>query len=208
MAHETGEPKKSLVLPVAAARPSDVVRLVRELDLIDEALLQTGLKSGVEAKLPKVSRLMEQLAESSKLDLTDAKDRATLKQFLEGTQKHAPVFHISFSADPPPAFIEKLVTWLRREIHPSLLLTVGLQPNIGAGCILRTVNKQFDMSLKQDFASKRELLLKQISRPASRIAPAVPAVAAVPVVPPVVPSAAPAPPPAPTAPPAGNEEAA
>lgn len=200
VAHETDGSNKPLALPVAAARPSDVGRLQRELNLIDESLLQTGLKSGGEAKPPRVSRLMERLAESNGLDLADPDDRATIKQFLDGIQKHSPVFHISFSADPPALFIEKLVTWLRREIHPALLLTIGLQPNIGAGCILRTVNKQFDMSLKQDFAQKRELLLKQLARPPAKTAQAAPA--------PALP-AAPAPPSAPSSvpPAAGAEEA-
>jgi len=38
-----------------------------------------------------------------------------------------------------------------------------LQPTIAAGCIVRTTNKYFDFSLRQDFTDKRELLLKQIA---------------------------------------------
>ncbi|HYH36035.1 MAG TPA: hypothetical protein VD706_00875, partial [Candidatus Saccharimonadales bacterium] len=85
-------------------------------------------------------------------------------------KQRSPVLHISFSADPSPTFTEKLMTWLREEIHPLVLLSVGLQPTIGAGCIVRTTNKQFDLSLREDFLKKRELLLSQL-----RSAPAAPA---------------------------------
>jgi hypothetical protein len=42
------------------------------------------------------------------------------------------------------------------------LITIGLQPNIGAGCVVRTTNKYFDLSIKQDFLSKRNLLLEAL----------------------------------------------
>jgi hypothetical protein len=94
-----------------------------------------------------------------------AEDRQRLQQFLVDIKERSPVIHVSFSADPSPLFAEKLVTWLRREIHPLLLLNIGLQPNIGAGCILRTTNKYFDFSLKQDFANKRNLLRGALALP-------------------------------------------
>lgn len=155
----------NLSLPVSVVGPTDVVRLIRELETLDEAFLQMSLrKEGApETKLPKTSKLMDQMVHVNKLNLLSKEERAGLKLYLQDVQKKAPVMHISFSADPSPGFLDKMMAWLRREIHPSVLLTIGLQPNIGAGCIVRTTNKQFDFSLRQDFAGKRELLLKQIS---------------------------------------------
>jgi hypothetical protein len=152
-------------LPVSVTSPADVSRLAREVEIIDDTLLQLGLKSGggAEAKLPKTSRLMDQTVELNGLNLLLPEHRGALKSFLESIRKQAPVMHFSFSADPSQTFLEKLVVWLRREIHPQVLMNVGLQPNIGAGCIVRTTNKQFDFSLRQDFAKKRDLLLKQLS---------------------------------------------
>ena len=68
--------------------------------------------------------------------------------------------HISFSADPSPLFTQKLIAWLRSEIHPLVLLQIGLQPNMGAGCVVRTSNKYFDFSLRDRFKSKGEMLAK------------------------------------------------
>jgi hypothetical protein len=157
---------KTLELPVTVAGPADVGRLVNEIETIDDTLLQLGIRSGgTSTKLQKTSRLMDQTVHANKLNLLKQPDRTALREFLDDVKKRSPVVHISFSADPGPDFLDKLMTWLRREIHPSVLLTIGLQPNIGAGCIVRTTNKQFDFSLRQDFAGKRALLLEKIAAP-------------------------------------------
>lgn len=172
MAHETTAKPQALVLPLTVASPADAGRLIHELELIDDALLQLGLrKSGSEVKMPVTSRLMDQIIQANKLNLLQKTDRASLRQFLEGVKQQSPVLHISFSADPSPSFMEKLMDWLRREIHPTVMVTSGLQPNIGAGCIVRTANKQFDFSLRQDFMQKRELLLSQLAVPEAKKAP-------------------------------------
>jgi F0F1-type ATP synthase delta subunit len=153
-----------MALPVLAATPTDIGRLQLELAAIDEALLQAGIRKGGELKMPHTSRLMDQLIEVNRLTLLHDQDRIALKEFLADIKEKAPVIHMSFSADPTPRFTQKLVTWLRKEIHPSLLLTIGLQPTIGAGCIVRTTNKQFDFSLREDFKKKRDLLRSQLSK--------------------------------------------
>ncbi|HVV25763.1 MAG TPA: hypothetical protein VHC21_01905 [Candidatus Saccharimonadales bacterium] len=168
MAHEPAARPKTVKkvthLPLLAAGPGDIARLSRELDSIDGALLQVAARDGANnLKLPRTSQLMDQLVQLNRLNLLHPTDRRLIKQFLETVAARAPVVHMSFSTDPSATFLEKLMTWLRREIHPQLLLTVGLQPTLGAGCIVRTTNRQFDFSLRQDFASKRNLLIEKLT---------------------------------------------
>jgi hypothetical protein len=171
VAHKATAKPRALVLPLTVASPADVGRLIHELELIDDALLQLGLrKGGTEVKMPVTSRLMDQTIQANKLNLLQKDDLAGLRQFLAEVKQKSPVLHISFSADPPPSFMEKLMAWLRREIHPTVMVTSGLQPNIGAGCIVRTANKQFDFSLRQDFMKKRELLLSRLAVPEAKTA--------------------------------------
>jgi F0F1-type ATP synthase delta subunit len=151
-----------LTLPLLVATPSDLGRLIRELDEIDEHLMQAELKKH-EAKLPRTSKFLEQCLEMNDLDLLKADHRKALKQALGVVKDHAPVLHMSFSADPPVAFLEKLMAWLRRELHPTVLITIGLQPNLGAGVIVRTKNKYFDLSLRQNFENKQGLLKEAIA---------------------------------------------
>lgn len=172
MAHEATDKPRQFRLPIMAASPNDIGRLLRELEVIDQTLLQLSLrKSGTEVKMPKTSHLMDQVIEANHLNLLQKTHRASLARFLTAVKTKSPVIHMSFSADPSTAFIEKLMSWLRKEIHPFVLLTVGLQPTLGAGCIVRTTNKQFDFSLRQDFLNKRDLLLKHIAGPEKAPAP-------------------------------------
>jgi hypothetical protein len=145
--------------------PVDLARLLRELENIDEALLQLKLRSGGEAtKMPKTSQSMDKTVEINKLNLLQDEDRKDLMELLKAAKERAPRLHISFSADPSPEFTESLITWLRKEIHPFLLLSIGLQPDIGAGCTVRTINHRLDLSLRQDFIKKRALLMQELTK--------------------------------------------
>lgn len=159
---KTAIAEKHLVgLPLLVVGPVDVGRLIRELEDIDNQLLQARLRN-TEARLPKPSQLMEQTVQINSLNLLQEADRKRLRELLVTVREQAPVLHISFSADPNTAFVEKLMAWLRREIHPVVLLTIGLQPSLGAGCIVRSLNRQFDLSLRQDFLNKRDMLMSKL----------------------------------------------
>jgi hypothetical protein len=157
------EPPKPFNLPELVVGPADIGRLIRELGSIDESLLGLSLRTpGHDVKMPKTSWLIDRTAELNKLNLLHENDRKQLRTALETIKREAPLLHISFSTDPSSDFIEKLMAWLRREIHPVLLVTIGLQPNIGAGCVIRGTNHYFDFSLRQDFANKREMLIASL----------------------------------------------
>ncbi|HSH31865.1 MAG TPA: hypothetical protein VK963_04340 [Candidatus Saccharimonadales bacterium] len=157
------EHKAALQLPLAVVSPVDVGRLSRELTALDEFLSQAALRGGGQAPaLPQTSKLLEELARQNQLDLLVATERRRLTEFLASLTSRTPVLHFSFAADPSPAFLQKIVAWLRREVHPSALVVVGLQPSIAAGCVLRSSSKYFDFSLRQHFIEKRGLLVERI----------------------------------------------
>lgn len=162
MAAHNQDARAQFRLPMLVTSPGDVNRLLRELELIENALLQSGVRTG-SVQLPELSRLMQQTTELNTLNVLQPEHRAALKTYLELIRQKAPVIHMSFSADPPAAFVEKLMAWLRQEVHPQLLLTIGLQPTIGAGCIVRTTNKYFDFSLREDLRKKRDVLQAKLA---------------------------------------------
>lgn len=153
---------RQLALPNSVVGPVDLGRLLRELEMLDNTLMQLRLRTQETPKLPPTSRLLDQTIELNKLKLLDSADLQALQKFLRHIKAQAPVMHISFGADPSPFFTQKLVLWLRQEINPSLLLTIGLQPSIGAGCMVRTTNKYFDFSLRERFTKNRQLLMNQL----------------------------------------------
>lgn len=151
--------RRDLQLPVLIVTPADLGRVLRELTTIDEQLLQLRIRqAGSDVKLPKTTQLMDQLISTNKLNLLQEADRKWLLDATTAIRQHAPVLKVSFSVDPSTAFLEKLVVWLRREVHPFALINIGLQPNIAAGCVVRTTNRVFDFSLKENFNRNRDKL--------------------------------------------------
>ncbi|HUA13075.1 MAG TPA: hypothetical protein VL989_01070 [Candidatus Sulfotelmatobacter sp.] len=159
------EPKNTLTLPPTITGYIDVSRMLRDISLIDDQLLQLKLRQpGATTQMPKTTYFIDKMVNANNLNLLHEDDRTNLKIFLAEIKEHSPILHMSFSSEPSPAFLEKLMTWLRKEIHPQLLLTVGLQPTIGVGCVLRTTNRYFDFSLAQDFVKKKNILLQRITQ--------------------------------------------
>jgi F0F1-type ATP synthase delta subunit len=159
VAHDLG-----VQLPPIVVGKSDLTRLRRELESLEEYLHQAALRkeSPETLKLPKTSRLLDEFTQLNKFNLLHRADHERAKMLLEQTATKAPQLHVSFSVEPSSAFMAKLVTWMRQNIHPQALVQVGLQPSIAAGCIVRTANKQFDLSLRQSFENHKGLLTEQL----------------------------------------------
>jgi F0F1-type ATP synthase delta subunit len=144
-------------LPIAVVSPTDIARLTRELVDIDEFLVQSAIRKGGQRQtIPRYSRLLDEVVVSNKLNLLQEDDRHKLLASFKNLTDTAPVVHISFSSDPPGPYIQKIVFWFRQNIRRDVLLSVGLQPNIAAGCIVRTNSKSFDLSLKRFFQNKKD----------------------------------------------------
>ena len=130
------EADRILQLPVSVVGRVDIGRLLREVEALNNFLEANTIREpGTQPKMPKTSRLLDEILQINKLNALIDKDRHHLEEFLKEIKANAPTLHMSFGADPSAQFTSKLITWLRQEIHPLVLLQVGLQPNIGAGCM-------------------------------------------------------------------------
>lgn len=161
MADQTQE---QIILPERLISSVDLSHLVRELAALDESLRQASLRQpGEPTKLARSGVTLEELARLNNVQLTDQSQRAQLLELLQAFQKHAPRIHMSLATEPSAKFTRKITIWLRANVHPLLLLEVGLQPNLAAGCIVRTNNKLFDMSLRHCFTENRGMLVQKIA---------------------------------------------
>ncbi len=159
------EPKLELKLPIHIITSRDLGRLQQELEAIDGFLIQAAVrKTGSKVtETPRTTPELEELAKNNQLNLLSQTDRTKLKKFFEQIRRRAPTIHISFAAEPSSQFLQKITEWFRKEIHPFTLLQIGLQPSIAAGCIVRTQNRYFDFSLRQDFYKQRQLLINKLA---------------------------------------------
>lgn len=146
----------------------DVARLLRELNGLNDFFVGAATrKAGSPMQPSRSSHALEQLASDNKHNLFEDKDRNSLAAALNMVLGKAPLMHISFAAEPSPQALEKILGWLRGNIHALTLLQVGLQPSIAAGCVLRTPNRLFDMSMRNHLKEQEPYLVQLIQGAAS-----------------------------------------
>lgn len=157
------EAQRKFVLPRSVVGPVDVRRLTREVEALDDFMRQAAIRGGSTNTMPKVSHELTELTESNGLNLLQVDDRGKTARTLVVLHKSAPVLHISFAADPSASFVNKIIDYLRSNIHPYALVQIGLQPSIGAGCEVRLSSRVFDFSLRTSLLAKRELLTQALA---------------------------------------------
>lgn len=152
-----------LSLPVGVVSQVDIARLLREVGALNDFFAGAAVrKAGTPVQPPRLSRLLDQLARDNRYNLLEEKHRGELAQKLNTVLGTAPLLHISFAAEPSTPALERILSWFRTNIHPHTLLQVGLQPTIAAGCVLRTPNKFFDMSMRHYLKEQEPYLVQLI----------------------------------------------
>lgn len=153
-----------LKLPNSVVGSIDVARLLREMNNLDDFFVSVNARPAGTAmqQLPKLSRQLDQLSHENELNLLDESHRARLSAALKEIYETAPKLHISFASEPSNKPFEEILMWVRRNIHPHAMIMVGLQPAIAAGCVLRTPNKIFDMSLRARLQKQEPYLARLI----------------------------------------------
>jgi hypothetical protein len=153
---------KELILPPSVISQADVTRLIRELNGLNDFFVDANARaSGTPIQPRRLSRMLDQTAKTNGYNLLQQPQRDSLITELEAILQKAPMLHISFAAEPSPKSLEPILAWFRQNIHPQALLTVGLQPTIAAGCVLRTPNRWFDMSMRE-YLRKQEPYLAEL----------------------------------------------
>lgn len=156
-------PKEQMKLPTSIVSTGDARRLRRDLASLEDTLQAIRLRTNAPvAKLPRLSRMLEEFASTNRLNLLMPDDRHHAEVFMEYVIKKAPVMHISFASEATRKFTTELIVWLRTNYDSEMLMEVGLEPNIAAGCVVRTTNKMFDFSLITHLQEKRSLLMEKL----------------------------------------------
>jgi hypothetical protein len=157
--------KEFLKLPDSLVGPADLAKAIREIESMDNFLRQAKIRTpGNPVTPPKTSKALEDLSEANGISLLDESQRSALKETLQIMRKNPIKVHISFASTPSASFLQEVCKWFRQNVHQSALLETGLQPSIAAGCVVRTRNQIFDLSLRNRFALSREMLSKALEQ--------------------------------------------
>lgn len=155
---------KQLKLPDVIIGPADLARVIRRLDDFNEQEHQNELRTKGKSKADpaRLGKLYVDLATDNGFDLRVTAQRDELLAALEETLKSAPTVTMSFAVDPSADMMAKLVSWFRTSIHPETLVRIGLQPNMAAGCTLKTASKMYDFTMRSRLAAQRDLLVRRL----------------------------------------------
>ena len=152
-----------LNLPTAISTRHDLAHVYRELRNFYDMMIQSVMRHENPVKYPPISDSLRQLAIANQLDLRDERTCEQLIEKLGQLKSNAPSIHISFPVEPSREALDKLIGWLRTEVDKSIVISVGLQPSIAVGIVVRTPNRQFDFSLRKHLENSREKLKEAIS---------------------------------------------
>jgi F0F1-type ATP synthase delta subunit len=137
----------------------DMHRIMRELNALDDFFVGAKARTpGTSVQMPKTSKILEQLAAENGIQLFEESHRQALSLELKRIDEQGPGLHMSFATEPSPKTLVPIVDWLRENIHPHVLLSVGYQPKIAAGCVMRTPNRIMDMSIGKHLATQVTVL--------------------------------------------------
>lgn len=166
----TPQASTELILPLSVVTRSDISRSLRELTEIEDYFHQAAVRGSKDQQIPTMSKVLDGLATANGLNLIHPEDRSRLKEFLTRIKNNAPVVHMSFPSEASAPFLAKILEWFRREAHPHTVLHVGLQPELAAGCLVRTTNKLFDFSFRKRFEQSKQKLLQALEDASKEVA--------------------------------------
>lgn len=152
------------ILPSALIGRADLARLVREVEAVDGELETQKVKAKGEVSyhMPTMSQSLSDFIDLNKLDLSDDHSRVLIKKQLQKLKDKAPVMHMTFATSADPEALQKLVEWVRDQLHPQALISVGLQPSLVGGVYLRTPNHVYDFSMRTRLQGKRDIVIREL----------------------------------------------
>lgn len=167
-------------LPTGVVSTGDARRLHRDIVALEDTLQAIRIRTNAPvAKLPRLSRSLEAFASTNRLNFLLPEDRHHAAVFMNYVLNKAPVMSISFASEASRKFTTEIVMWLRANFDSEMLLEIGLEPNIAAGCIVRTTNRVYDFSLITHLVEKRPMLMEKLLQTQdSKVTPTIPLVPA------------------------------
>jgi hypothetical protein len=148
-------------LPPALIGRAHLAQLVRELEDVENNLERQKAK-GEKLSVPTLSQALADCVEMNKVELLVGTDRRDFKSALRTMKDKAPTMHFTFATQPDGESLQQLVEWVRQNIHPQALVSVGLQPALVGGVFVRTPNHVHDFSLRAKLHDSRGLIAEKL----------------------------------------------
>ena len=156
---------EQLIVPPQVVSRVDLLRLVSELETIDNAMTSASVRAktdGGEVAIPRASEQLAAFLEANHLALEDGNQRSSLIEQVRRLKDTVPVIHMTFAVEADPESLARIAAWLRDSVHPQAVIAVGLQPGLVAGVYLRTPNHIHDLSLRGKLEGSHDILVREM----------------------------------------------
>jgi G3E family GTPase len=160
------KPIPKFVIPPSLVSKVDLAHLIREVEAVDGSLEAQKVRGYTKQqyRLPPLSRSLNDFLSLNKVDIMDDHNRMIFKEQLRVLKDKIPVMHLTFSAPADPESLEYITAWIRQELHPQALISVGLQPSLIGGVYIRTPNHVHDYSMRALFKGKTSVLVGDLEK--------------------------------------------
>lgn len=165
MTDTTVKTHTDFALPASVVSRIDVSRLVNEVERIDNDLTAAAVRNKLgqaEQPMPVTSEQLSDFLTQNQLALNESHERSRLVKELRLLKDKVPVVHMTFAVTADPEGLGQIANWIRANVHPQAVISVGLQPGLVAGVYLRTPNHIHDLSLKSKLASSRGVMVEAL----------------------------------------------
>lgn len=156
---------QQLVLPSSIISTFDVARVLSELEHLDDMLTTNRVRRHIGSRsitMPPLSEQLSDVLEQNELTLSKSASRSALLRQFRTLKNQAPIIHMTFAVEADRESLGQIVQWLRQEVHPQVVIAVGLQPALVAGVYVRTTNRILDLSLRGALRNGRAILAREI----------------------------------------------
>lgn len=133
------------VLPNRVVTRRDVIETAREFERLRDNLAAQAVEGSHVEVLDPSERARSVMEENNIQELT-SETANKLQAELQALADHAPMFRFVFAGEPEFDFLQRLITWIRNELHSSGLILYSIQPQIAGGFILTTDQRRYDHS--------------------------------------------------------------
>lgn len=156
----------TISLPSSVVTLADLRRLVSEIEVVDVSLTEEAMRQNIVAHhaTPSltVSKQLSEFIRLNQLDLRDASIRSKTITDVRDLKTKISVVHVIFAASATAEPLEKIVQWLRASFGGPVVVTVGLQPDLIGGAVIRTANRVFDFSVRTQLSKGRQTIVKEL----------------------------------------------
>ena len=153
------------VLPTNIVSKTDVSRLVKEFERIDNALTTAAVRQkagGGETERPAMSEQLASFLDKNAVNLENTTERTSFVKQLRLLKDKAPIVHMTFAVVADAESLQQLALWYRESIHPQTVIDVHIQPALVAGVYLRTPNHIHDLSLRAKLHGQHDALVQEL----------------------------------------------